>query len=717
MLSVRGSGTVAKSPDQAGYNLGDPVTISASAARYFVFLRWSDGITNNPRAIVVGTNSAYTAIFTNTVPLESVGVYPLWDRSFGGNSNDVLRCVRQTPDGGFILGGTSQSGTTGNKTSPNLGGADFWVVRVDADGNKLWDRSFGGSGDDELNSLAQTADGGFILAGVSSSNADGNKASSNFGGDDYWVVRLGAEGNKLWDKSFGGDGQDWLNSVQSTADGGFLLGGWSGSGTNGNKTSINFRGGQSYWVVRVDANGNKLWDKSYGGGGSDYLNSVHLTTDGGFILGGQSDSGSAGDKSSASFGDFDFWMIRLNGDGNKLWDKSFGGTGHDSLDFVQEVSDGGFFLGGNSGSPANGNKASVNFGDFDYWVIRTDSTGAKLWEKSFGGTGTEYLYNNGVQQCSDGGFILGGQSNSNPSGNKTSPHIGGDDFWLVRLDVNGNKLWDRSFGGSEDDELFCLQQAADGGFILGGPSSSSADGNKTSPNFGGSDFWIVKVAEIELPVGTPRVLANGQYPVNPGQFIGASAAITMESSFQNGSIFYTLDGSAPGFTSPRYVGEFTITKTTSIRAIAYSADFSQSAEADAVTIAITPVYPLTTSSPGGGSIVVNSAIGPYPSNSVATATATPAAGWTFMNWTGDVAGTNPVVNVTMNQPKSIQAVFGTTLSTTIAGHGTLAFRPVHDDEVTLAPKLCDMPGAGPLLLQSKSIIGSTRVMVLPVWSI
>jgi hypothetical protein len=129
---VIGSGTVTFSP--TNYNVGDPVTLTATPARWYTFLRWSDGVTNNPRTIAIGASNAYTAVFTNTVPLETVAVQA-WDRSFGGNGREELHCIIQTSDGGFMAGGWSASGMTGNKTSPSLGGDDFWVVHMDAGGS------------------------------------------------------------------------------------------------------------------------------------------------------------------------------------------------------------------------------------------------------------------------------------------------------------------------------------------------------------------------------------------------------------------------------------------------------------------------------------------------------------------------------------------------------------------------------------------------------
>ena len=272
--SVSGRGSVASAPGTNGAALGQPVTLTATPLNsWYAFLAWSDGNTNNPRTITVTPgNNLYTAIFTNLIPME-LHVLKQWEADFGGTGNDNLASIQPTPDGGYILGGASSSPPSGNKYATNYGGFNFWVVKIDAFGNKQWERTFGGVVYDQITSLQQTTDGGFILGGISSSPPSGNKTSPNYGGNDFWVVRLDSNGNKLWENEFGGPGDDELTCLQQTADGGFILGGYSDSPPGGTKTSPNY-GGYDMWVVRIDANGNKLWDQSYGGVDADELVSL-----------------------------------------------------------------------------------------------------------------------------------------------------------------------------------------------------------------------------------------------------------------------------------------------------------------------------------------------------------------------------------------------------------------------------------------------------------
>ena len=348
--------------------------------------------------------------------------------------------------------------------------------------------------------VRQTRDGGFIVASQSNSRISGNKTSSGFGNPesgyyDLWIIRLDGNGNKLWEASYGGARNEFFGAVEETSDGGFILGGSSDSDVTGTKTSANDRL-TDYWLVRLDANGLKLWDRSFGGSGDDYLYALHQTADGGFILGGESWSPVSGNKTSPNHGASDFWVVRVDQEGNKLWEESYGGTGQEILYSLAQAADGGFILGGYSYSGATGNKTSSNFGITDYWVVRTDARGNIVWDKAYGGGGVSVLRS--LRTTADGGLVLGGYSDDQWAegrvGNKTSPSFGSSDFWILRVDKRGDILWDLSLGGTSDDLLFDLQPTTDGGFIVGGEALSSPSGNKTTLSYGLRDYWVVKLA-------------------------------------------------------------------------------------------------------------------------------------------------------------------------------------------------------------------------------
>jgi hypothetical protein len=398
-----------------------------------------------------------------------------WEHSFGGTNADFANVTAATSDGGCIVGGYSYSDVSGTKTSASFGSGDFWVVKLDANGNKQWDRSCGGTNLDRIHSLQQTSDGGYILGGISFSDASGTKTSPNSGASDYWIVKIDANGNKQWDKSFGGTSNEVLHSVQQTSDGGYILGGSSLSTVSGTKTSSNL-GSSDYWIVKIDANGNKQWEKTYGGTDGDELHAVQQTSDGGYILGGFSFSGATGTKTSTNFGNgtSDYWIVKTDASGNKQWEKSFGGDDADKLHALQQTTDGGYILGGHSYSGMSGNKTSGGFGSHDYWVVKLDAAGTKQWDRSYGGEDSDELHS--VQQMADGGYTLGGISTSHASGNKLATNSSSEfaDYWMVKIDAAGNKQWEQSFPGSYSGEVLRLQTTHDGGYLLAGVANSSS---------------------------------------------------------------------------------------------------------------------------------------------------------------------------------------------------------------------------------------------------
>ncbi len=437
---------------------------------------------------VIVTNDFGSATSAPPAALTLLPMELQWQRGLGGSDRDVAFSVLQTADG-FLVGGWSDS-TNGNRMGTNFGMEDFWAVRIGSGGDLVWERSFGGTNADYLRAVTQTSDGGFLLAGSSYSGADGNKTSANFGGSDFWIVRTDAAGHKLWDRAYGGTGNDDLWRVKALPDGGFALAGSSSSSIDGNKTGTNY-GASDFWLVRVDAKGDKLWDRAFGGAGSEELRGLDLVADGGFLLAGASGSPPDANKTSPHFGHDDFWLVRVNTNGNKVWESSFGGSDSDFPIAVQSTTDGGWVIGGGSTSATNGCKSSPAFGGEDFWLVRVNANGVKMWDQSFGGSGAEYV--SAINQTAEGGFLVAGVSASSAEGAKTRPGFGGDDVWLACLDGNGQVLWDYTFGGSDDDWPNAMQATPDGGFILAGGSWSDPDGNKTTDWLGAFDTWLIKL--------------------------------------------------------------------------------------------------------------------------------------------------------------------------------------------------------------------------------
>lgn len=361
-----------------------------------------------------------------------------WDKTFGGRADDYLTALQPTPDGGYLLAGYSASGSSGDKTQTSQGLEDYWVIKLDASGHKQWDHAFGGSSHEYGSSLLLTPDGGYLVAGTSFSGLSGDKTQPNhtYSSDsDFWLVKLDATGKKQWDKTVGGSEREELATVLVTSDGGYLVGGSSESGVSGDKTQRNHGSSYDFWLVKLEANGQQQWDKTFGGGDTDFLTSMQTTPDGGYIVGGFSRSGSDGDKTQASQGAADYWVIKLDAQGAKEWDQGVGGAQVDNLRVVQPTRDGGYILGGESRSTRSGDKTQPNWGEADYWVVKLDAQGHMQWDRSFGGVADDLL--KAIQLTPDGGYLVGGASWSGLSGTKTQAGVGAGS-WLIQLDAEGN---------------------------------------------------------------------------------------------------------------------------------------------------------------------------------------------------------------------------------------------------------------------------------------
>lgn len=418
--------------------------------------------------VVAAVSAVVTAHAQSTSSFE-------WERVFGGANADFAAVVKPAADGGYIVGGYSYSDPSGNKSSASYGNGDFWLVKLDAGGNKQWDATFGGTEFDRVTDVQQTRDGGFLVGGTSFSGASGNKSSGSFGNADFWVLKLNASGAKEWEQTCGGTEADELRAVQQTADNGFIIGGTSASAASGNKSSGRF-GATDYWIVKLDANGNPQWDRTFGGTDVDELNDVQPTRDGGYIVGGHSFSGASGGKSTPNFGtnSSDFWIVKLDAAGNRQWDRSYGGSDAEQLFTAQQTSDGGYILGGSSYSGVSGNKTTSNNGSHDFWVVKLDAAGNVQWNNSLGGSDADELH--GISQTSDGGYVLGGPSMSPTSGSKTCTASGSEsgDYWIVKLNGAGSKIWEQSVRGSFNGEVLRLQSTRENGYVLTGLGATTS---------------------------------------------------------------------------------------------------------------------------------------------------------------------------------------------------------------------------------------------------
>ncbi len=362
-----------------------------------------------------------------------------------------------------------------------------------------WQKTLGGNGTEVLTAMCVGADKSVVLCGYSNSSISGNKSAASFGGNDYWVVKLDPSGNVVWNKTYGGSDDDKASAIIATSDGCYLLGGTSKSDKSGNKTSNSFEFSHDYWVLKLDANGNILWDRTLGGTYKEILSSLTELSDGTYIVGGYSYSNISGTKTTDNRGSWtnaDYWTVILNKDGTEKTQFPYGGIGHDILIAVAPVGKSSFYAIGHSYS-AKGKGKNVNpYGNNDYYVIRSNLKGQVEYEGVFGGTLSDYLTS--MQVLPDSSVIMAGYSNSSKGKSKSDNFYGVTDYWLVKMGKDGIKKWDKTFSGRAGDGfggdyLMSVQQTKDKGFILGGYSNAAAGLSKTQNSKGSFDYWIVKV--------------------------------------------------------------------------------------------------------------------------------------------------------------------------------------------------------------------------------
>ena len=422
-----------------------------------------------------------------------------WQKSLGGSNADVAICTKQTPDGGYIVTGLSNS--EDGDIFVNHGGNDFWVTKLDVDGVIQWSNSFGGTKNDEAYFITITSDGGYIVAGLSYS--DNGDATVNHGDADYWIVKINNIGNLQWQKSYGGSGYDKINSIEETSDGGYIVAGYSGS-TDGDVTGNH--GKNDYWILKIQSDGAISWQKSLGGSDNEKAYSVKETADGGYIVFGF--TGSMDGDITNNHGGFDYWVTKINSIGNLEWQKTYGGTQSD-IGAVIALDVDGYILTGQSESYDG--DATFNNGGYDYWTLKIDFDGSILWQKSYGGSADDIAYS--VGKTTGNGYVISGYSESN-NGDVTGNH-GMNDVWVVKLHSDGSFNWELSLGGSTTDGSAFIEQTADGGYIAT-CTANSIDGDVTG-NHGGFDYWIVKL-DADLATSLTSVQSkNSQIYPNPFQ--------------------------------------------------------------------------------------------------------------------------------------------------------------------------------------------------------
>ena len=381
-----------------------------------------------------------------------------WQKCIGGLLQDIPSKLIRSQDGNTLL--LSNVDSKNGDIAFNHGSTDIWLSKLDPSGNIIWQKSIGGSSIDIGTGLSELTNGNLIISGyTSSSNGD---IPSNKGNFDVLLICANSNGNILWTKIFGGTQVDLCYSQLQTNDGGFILGG--GSYSNDGDVSGN-HGDQDFWVMKADSTGNLVWQQSSGGSDIDVCYTLAKDKDENIFACGTTKS-SNGDVSN-QHGNYDLWTIKYNPTGKILWSKTYGGTNYETAQTVIIDSHQKILIGGYTRS--NNSDVIVNYGYGDSWIIQIDGEGNLLRQKNFGGSGSDNLYS--ILETADGGYLLTSGTTSKDINIENS--LGQEDIWLYKTDISFNKEWSHNYGGSSNDRPVCILENPDGGFLLSGYTFSN----------------------------------------------------------------------------------------------------------------------------------------------------------------------------------------------------------------------------------------------------
>lgn len=447
-----------------------------------------------------------------------VGTYDIaptkiWDKNFSGGPmqtvefdgntvslgvDELVRVLRNS-DKSYTLFGKSNSSAGNFKTEGNRGNSgkmDFWIVKIDEQGNKIWDKTLGGLYTDNLVSVVHSfSDSSYVIVGNTNSpmGFDVGLPFRNEPYGDIWVIKINQDGNKVWEKRIGTGYGALASDIIATPDGGYFIAASTEAGIGFDK-SVASKGSYDMWLIKIDGNGNKIWDKVYGGASTDYVASISKAEDG-FLLCGYIYSQVSGDVSEPERGGADYWVMKVDFNGNKIWNKRYGGSSSDFLTKSIKVP-GGYLLGGSTYSGLGGDKTVAKNG---LWIIKIDENGNKIWDKVFGNGSSDNL--NVLSIYNDSTYLVGGTVNRS--------YGFGDDFYINKLSVNGDLVWEKFIGSKGRDKLADVLFLENEGILLAGTTTGHvAYSNDRSESTILDDYWLVKVQTCKS-VSNPLVINQG----------------------------------------------------------------------------------------------------------------------------------------------------------------------------------------------------------------
>ena len=517
--------------------------------------------------------------------ISSLSLNAQWARTYGGSNSDLAWSIQQTSDGGYVVAGSTSSFGAGME--------DIWILKLSSTGIIEWQRTYGGSNSDVARSIQQTSDGSFIVAGYTESFGAGM--------EDIYILKLSSTGGIEWQRTYGGDSYDWSYCIQQTSDGGFIVAGYTGS----------FEDIADFWILKLSSTGGIEWQRTYGAD-IDVASCIQQTSDGGYIVAGYT---------YWPGGEPDIWIqdiriLKLTSNGAIEWQKSYEASGEDEPFSIQQTSDGGFIVAGYT-YPVGA--------ACDAWILKLSSTGGIEWQRTYGGSYIDSARS--IQQTSDGGYIVAGSTSSFSAGNRV---------WILKLSSTGGIEWQRTYGGGWAS---CIQQTSDGGYVVAGRTSFGA---------GDGDLIVLKL------------FSDGAIDETCG-FIGTS-----DSTITDTSAIPVDSGMPLGVPAAEYE---------------YIYIFPQDTYATANLLCGVQGYELTISATTGGTTSPSPDTHFYDEGIEVSITATPESGYRFKEWTGDIPSghenDNPIT-ITMDSDKSVNANFIRQCTLTIAAGSGGSTDPMPD---------------------------------------
>ena len=428
-------------------------------------------------------------------------------KCLGGFSEEQGSGIRETPDGGFIVCGFKES-NNGDVACSHIG-IDGWLVKLDGALNIQWQKCFSGNSSARFICLDITTDNGFIIGGETSGG--GSTLCTGHGNTDYWIIKTDSLGNTLWQNCFGGSEDDRINDIHQTIDGGYILAGTSYS-LDGDVGS-GFGNGD-FWILKLDSSGSILWNKTYGGFGTEDCFSISETPDHKYVACGRAtfDSGDV----IGTHGYNDCWVIKIDSIGNLIWQKALGGSLNDVAEDLSIDVNGDIVIIAEASS--SDGDISMNYGGWDTWIVKLNSGGNIIWEKTYGGS--SYDSGRSLTRAADGGYMLL-SSGSSIDGDAYCSY--GSQFWFTKIDSNGIFEFEKCLGGSDFDIPKRIISTTDSGFAaIGYTFSNDGDvsGNHTPcTNTLCTDMWVLKLNK-ELVSIDENLFGQIKFEVYPNPFYG-----------------------------------------------------------------------------------------------------------------------------------------------------------------------------------------------------